>query len=172
MHDLEPSENRKRRHEAILFNHALAKSIFSETPGKFERVDQEVIIQDSAGWIPEVRSDVVLKQTNCAESLVRDRAFEIYKPTDRLSMQSHWCAGQNLTHVELVFRWMSWLFMHGMGGNYRVPIKTDFGYVWIVAIPRHLEHNVDECDFGFITSNSQVVTAEITHQQRLAAPAV
>jgi hypothetical protein len=172
MQELEPSENRKRRHEAILFNHALAKSIFSETPGRFERVDQEVIIQDSASWIPEVNSDVVLKQTNTADSLLRSQVYEVYRPTDRHVMQSHWTAAQNLTHVELVFRWLSWLFMHGMGGNYRVPIKTDFGYVWIVAIPRHLEHNVDECDFGFVVSNSQVVDALITHQQRLAAPTV
>ena len=154
------TEKTASRHEAVLFSFARARTEFNPRR-MFNKMDQGQIIIDQDLWGPQVQGTEIVGQSRAADTVVRNRIAEIFCPPE-VEVKSAWLADNGLTHLGPVFEYLGWLFFTGMAGSHRVVIKTGFGFVWIVAHPRHLKTH-DECDFGFIATDTQKVDTLITH---------
>lgn len=148
------------RHEAQMFSYARGKTEFNPKR-MFNKMDQGLIIMDQDLWGEAIHGTEVIGQAQAAETVVRQRLAEVFCPPE-IEIKSQWLADNGLTHLGIVFQYLGWLFFTGMAGSHRVVIKTGFGYVWIIANPRH-KGTHDECDFGFVATNTQVVDSLITH---------
>lgn len=153
-------EKRLSRYEAQLFSYARART--EVHPNRvFNKMDQAQIIVDQDLWGPQTYGTDVAAQAQAADTVVRQKLIDVFCPPET-EIKSRWLADNGLTHMGPIFEYLGWLFYTGMAGSHRVVIKTDFGYVWLIANPRHTDKG-DICDFGFLATNTQIVDHLMTH---------